>query len=280
MTDPHPATNHPQSQRLSSPPAPDPTMAGQNLPTRNALIPPNIQTAPVGFDYTLNAIEDASLAGYARDIQNLEAQHTLLAEQAEREGFDPARIRQLERLNAAISAATRDAARSGLDQTDIDASYRAGRDGVFWHERPGARYLGRIEQLGTELAAARAEAAQVKTERDRLETDLVAVTNANTELDRQVARMQSEVLDKWMTRDIVDFVRNPYPSAAVGPEAAVTQPDIPVVAAEGGEPAAGQVIGEAIGAVIPDGTNTHWSPSGATAAPSQQAPGPSAGPVA
>lgn len=277
MTDPHPAAIHPEVHRPSISPAPDPTVAGQNLPTRNALIPPDIQTAPVGVDYTLNAIEDASLAGYARDIQNLEAQHTHVAEHAEREGFDPARIRQLERLNAALSAATRDAARGGLDQTDIDASYRAGRDGVYWHERPGARYLGRIEQLSAELEAARAETAQVKDERDRLETDLVAATNANTELDRQLAQMQGEVLDKWMTRDIVEFARNPYPSAAVGPEAALTQPDIPVVAAEGTEPVTGQVIGEAIDAVIPDGTSTDWSPPGVTAAPPRQASGPSAG---
>ncbi|MEV6338749.1 hypothetical protein AB0M12_29005 [Nocardia vinacea] len=77
-----------------------------------------------------------------RQLQDLTAEHTWLAERWDGSPEqDQAHIARLESLLAAARTARVDAVDAGVAPADIEAAYRAGRDGTYRHELTGAPRL-------------------------------------------------------------------------------------------------------------------------------------------
>lgn len=96
-------------------------------------------------DLSINT--DRQLAA-ARALQNLTAQHTRLAQTWNgHPEHDQPLITRLESLLDQARAARTEATAAGVPGTELEAIYRAGRNGITWDEQPGSRALGRITEL-------------------------------------------------------------------------------------------------------------------------------------
>ncbi|MFE9328255.1 hypothetical protein ACIHDR_46065 [Nocardia sp. NPDC052278] len=230
-----------------------------------ALIPTEMQTAPIRSDYGLNAVLDASLAGHARLIQNLAAEHSRLIELGQRQSLDRDQFMRRERLSMALEEATHAASSHGLGQADIADSVAAGSEGIYWHERPGARHLGRIEQLTAALAAS------APSELDRVNTELAAEKQHNRQLSvdnaalhTQLETMNSHVMARWSDVTATDIARSQDPVTSTphrGPEPTVGQANTPLNVAFNLDPP-GAAIGESVAALGPARAGSEWSAPG------------------
>ncbi|MFE7745613.1 hypothetical protein [Nocardia sp. NPDC057455] len=120
---------------------------GIDMRPRAALLPDRVRRAPIEHDYELMAVQDAQNAGYLREIQDLAAERASLGTA----GHDQATRLRVEQLEAALTAATADAAAAGVAADDVDRAVEHGRAGAYWADRPAHRYLGRIAQLTDEM---------------------------------------------------------------------------------------------------------------------------------
>ncbi|MEV6257594.1 hypothetical protein AB0L97_30510 [Nocardia sp. NPDC051911] len=131
---------------------------GIDLRPRAALLPDRVRSAPITLDYELMAVQDAQNAGYLREIQDLAAERAALGTA----GHDQATRLRVEQLEAALAAATTDAAAAGVAAGDVDRAVEYGRAGAYWADRPAHRYLGRIAQLTDEMGSRLTELADYR----------------------------------------------------------------------------------------------------------------------
>jgi len=187
------------------------------------LLPEHVRSAPVAYTYHDQAGREARQIAALRQLQDLTAEHTRLADRWEGPPeHDQAQLTRLETLLEATRTVRRDAAEAGVPLEDIDAVYRTGRDGTYWHQQPGAPRYGRI--------------ARLLEERDR----------ASAEADT--------------LRDVVDTLRTRSPGsaqeAAVDPAIGGAERIAPAAGAERG----GDEIDDAIDAALPEPALAQWSP--------------------
>ncbi|MEU7765046.1 hypothetical protein AB0B25_07980 [Nocardia sp. NPDC049190] len=123
------------------------------------LLPERVRSAPVGYTYSAEADREACQIAALRQFQDLTAEHARLAERWEGSPeHDQAQLARLESLLHASRAYRVDAAQAGVAMSDIEAVYRAGRHGTYWHEEPGNPHQGRIARLVEERDRANEEA--------------------------------------------------------------------------------------------------------------------------
>ncbi|MEV2226743.1 hypothetical protein AB0E01_43920 [Nocardia vinacea] len=129
-----------------------------------------------------SAADDAADALYTRrlrEVQNLAAATTLLADTTPSgEGGDgvPA---QLDALTVALGQARRDALADGVAEDDVIAAELLGTEGVPWAAHPSHRWLGRIEQLDAQAQASARQAYQYHQQAMRLR---IHITGQNTKI--------------------------------------------------------------------------------------------------
>ncbi|MEW1736260.1 hypothetical protein AB0346_09970 [Nocardia beijingensis] len=129
------------------------------------LIPTDLQQAPIEHDFSADAARDDLHTKHLRGLQNL-------AVEASREHNPPgqtptaapwlAATPRSAALETALRAATRDATADGVPAEKIERAVDLGRTGVYWHQQPSDRTLGRLEQMNAALAAAEMDAAALR----------------------------------------------------------------------------------------------------------------------
>ncbi|MEU6559278.1 hypothetical protein [Nocardia nova] len=129
---------------------------------RKLLLPRAVREAPVSHDYSQTDTWDRRHIESLREIQDLAAEHSNLADHLDGSTDDQARINRLDRLRSALTAARRDGLASGLTDTQVQHAYTTGRDGTYWSTQPSDPRLGRIAQLTEHRDYARA-AAETRT---------------------------------------------------------------------------------------------------------------------
>ncbi|MFI6779211.1 hypothetical protein [Nocardia sp. NPDC050412] len=104
-----------------------------------------------------------------RRLQDLTAEHAWLSEHWDGSPeHDQAHIARLESLLAEARSARVDAADTGVLPADIEAAYRAGRDGTYRHEHAGAPLIDPNTQLQRDLAVPESLADGFENARDGL----------------------------------------------------------------------------------------------------------------
>ncbi|SUE28932.1 Uncharacterised protein [Nocardia farcinica] len=170
------------------------------------LLPEHVRSAPVAYTYREEADTEARQIAALRQLQDLTAEHTKLADHWDGPPeHDHAQIVRLETLLDAARTAHRAAADAGAATSDIEAAYRTGRDGTYWHQQPGVPRLGRIARLLEERDRATAEADTLREAVDALRAQLpepqpeTATAPANfpgpTEPDHEPDRAGAEIDD-------------------------------------------------------------------------------------
>ncbi|NKY87552.1 hypothetical protein [Nocardia veterana] len=130
---------------------------------RKMLLPRAVREAPISADYSETETWQRRHAEALREVQDLAAEHSTLADGLN--GIDDqARIARLDRLRAGLSAARRDALAIGLTDAQVHTAYTTGRDGTYWAAQPSDPHLGRIAQLVEQRDVARAAADSYRTQ--------------------------------------------------------------------------------------------------------------------
>ncbi|WP_157124331.1 hypothetical protein [Nocardia pseudovaccinii] len=185
----------------SSPPNPgDTATAGQSPPTGST--PPALDTSPAQVEKLAlelfyrperidgkpseagrsSAADDAADALYTRrlrEVQNLAAATTLLADAAVPGEHGDGVPAQLDALTMALGQARRDALADGVAEDDVIAAELLGTEGVPWAAQPSHRWLGRIERLGDQAEASARQAFQYHEQGMRLR---IHITGQNTKI--------------------------------------------------------------------------------------------------
>ncbi|WP_036508256.1 hypothetical protein [Nocardia aobensis] len=133
---------------------------------RKMLLPRAVREAPISADYSDTETWQRCHAEALREVQDLAAEHSTVADGLNGED-DQARIARLDRLRAGLSAARRDALAIGLTDAQVHTAYTAGRDGTYWATQPSDPQLGRIAQLLEHRDTARAAADTYHTQLTR-----------------------------------------------------------------------------------------------------------------
>ncbi|WP_433664658.1 hypothetical protein ACQPW1_22460 [Nocardia sp. CA-128927] len=141
--------------------------------TDATLMSPRVRDARISYSYTEIADQQTVHAALLREVQNLAAEHTRLADDwpvssEARQGH----IERLERLLAGLNQARLDALDAGVNDTDIEAARRAGLEGIRWSDKPAHAQLGQIEQLTAQRDAALSDAAHLREEIESLRHQL------------------------------------------------------------------------------------------------------------
>ncbi|MBF5000701.1 hypothetical protein IRT45_26535 [Nocardia sp. BSTN01] len=130
---------------------------------RKLLLPRTVREARISADYTQTETWERLHVEALREVQDLAAEHSNLADHLDGTD-DQARIARLDRLRAALSAARRDALAIGLTDDQIQTAYTTGRDGIYWATQPSDPNLGRIAQLLEHRDLARAAAESYRNQ--------------------------------------------------------------------------------------------------------------------
>ncbi|MGO4613023.1 hypothetical protein AB4305_03605 [Nocardia sp. 2YAB30] len=188
------------------------------------LLPERVRSAPVAYAYSAEADHEARQIAALRQLQDVTAEHAWLAGQWD--GSPEQDLAQLARLESLLDAARTarfEAARAGVVVADIEAVYRTGRNGTYWHEQPGDPRLGRIARLVEERDRAAAEADTLR-----------------------------EVVE-----DLRGTVPTPTSQPVLSPPSASRDPAKPQPSPDRG----GADIGEAIDTALPEAESVAWSPA-------------------
>jgi len=178
--------DHPSSM---SRPSHDPGTADQVLARlyRTKAVPTEIRQGPITQIYGTRADQDTVAARHLREVQNLAA---MLTGTFGGDALDEKPAVRHQILTQALGQARRAAIAAGVPGADVQAAQDHGSRGVPWVQVPAHRYLGRIEQLTDQLAAAQRQSAylyhaasesyqreqNVERENARLRTCLAALT--------------------------------------------------------------------------------------------------------
>ncbi|MEV0768525.1 hypothetical protein [Nocardia salmonicida] len=112
-----------------------------------ALIPAGQRNAPVTYDYSESFAQHSTQLAAVRRLQDVTAEHLRLAGQFDgtTEGAEVL-IARMETLMAAARDARRDASAAGAHPEEIVGAYRAGLEGRYWSQQPGAPRIAQLDQ--------------------------------------------------------------------------------------------------------------------------------------
>ncbi|WP_429426562.1 hypothetical protein [Nocardia sp. GAS34] len=123
---------------------------------RTRAVPREFRDGPITQLYGARGEQDLAAARHLREVQNLAAMITGAIGGAVMDESPAVRQRI---LTQALEQARRAALAAAVPAWDIEVAAEHGSRGVPWVQAPAHRYLGRIEQLTDELAAAQQESA-------------------------------------------------------------------------------------------------------------------------
>ncbi|WP_433622253.1 hypothetical protein [Nocardia sp. CA-120079] len=209
-----------------------------------------------------SAADDAADALYTRrlrEVQNLAAATTLLADAAppgEQGDGVPA---QLDALTVALGQARRDALADGVAEDDVIAAELLGTEGMPWAAHPSHRWLGRIERLDTQAQVFAQQAFEHRQQAMALRMHVIGQDTKILGLEYQVSTSHAKLRELLGDKAIPETVsRQAGGGVAVGDDLECRAVD------SGGE------IGEAIDATSPDLGGARWASE--TESPQQDPP--------
>ncbi|MFD8248131.1 hypothetical protein [Nocardia sp. NPDC059691] len=222
----------------------DPSTRPSTSPDRFAqygLVPPDLQEAPIDYDFSADAARDDLHTKHLRGLQNLAAEASREQRPAEQAPTQHAWLASTPRsaaLQTALRAATRDATADGVPGEKIARAVDLGRTGVYWHQQPSDRTLGRFEKLNAAVAAAEMDAAALRA------------------LVERVPRFVAEEWNRTVARDL----RKVHSANASGEQPSRSTTIAAVRAAGHGSGSEPGAIGSAITDAMPDtGAATTWT---------------------
>ncbi|MFX0574670.1 hypothetical protein [Nocardia nepalensis] len=191
---------------------------------------------------------DAQYTRRLREVQNLAAATTLVADAAARQHGHDGSEPELQALTEALGQARRDALRDGVAEDDVMAAELAGTEGVPWAVQPSHRWLGRIEQLSAN--------AQFFSQR-ALENGQLVMQQRMQAIDQNTKILGLE----YQLKTIQAKLRDPLGDNAVSNTDSGPDMDIPTGAESVQHPPAetGSDIGEAIDATLRDLDSGQWA---------------------
>ncbi|MEV5835390.1 hypothetical protein [Nocardia sp. NPDC052112] len=263
--------DNPETPTTTASSLPNPgAAAGQSPPTGST--PTALDTSPaqveklalelfhsperIGRTYTepgrSSAADDQADALYTRrlrEVQNLAAATTLLADAAVPGEHGDGVPAQLDALTVALGQARRDALADGVGEDDVIAAELLGTEGIPWAQHPSHRWLGRIERLDAQAQGFARQAFEYRQQAMALRMHITGQDTKILGLEYQVSTSQVKLRGLLGDNTIPDLMPDP----ADGRVAA--RDDIERHALDsGGE------IGEAIDATSPDLGGGRWAP--------------------
>lgn len=197
---------------------------------------------------------DALYTRRLREVQNLAAATTLVADSASVSEHDDGAQTQLHALTVALGHARRDALGDGVAEDDVLAAELAGIEGVPWAVGPSHRWLGRIDELSTQAQFFSRQAFENGQLAMQLKMQVIEQNTRILGLEYQVATSRA-LLRELLGENAIEIAQQ-----IVGTTATVADPGEPVPS-QAGE--AGGDIGEAIGAALPVTEGGQWVPESA-----------------
>lgn len=164
---------------------------------RAAAVPHEERIGPITQDYGPRADDDALHAARLREIQNLAALRARILGERTEEPLRDSDNARVSMVDVALTQSRLRAERDGVPVHDIGIAIEVGLTGKSWVQEPSHRWLGRIEQLTSELTRAHEHG---NAQRDLLTTfveRIAAAESANTKLSEQLAANDTYIRDLW-----------------------------------------------------------------------------------